>query len=274
MVDLSYYDLGLDGNWYALISDYEGMREQVYSVLDKHEIEPLYVETMLEPLIEKSPVLIQLKDADDPITEKLPDSHSLYFFAESTVSFEQVIDHLRLRMNILFDGNRKGLFHFYHPAVASYFFGLSEPKDTSQWLAPLLAVLVYRQIHSCADDWVLISPSDNRPDAELQRGVWSIAYSQHNALIQQMDEKDIVEWMKENGHSEINWTHQLKVKTFTEQVGLSHLSLIVSLRNFVHKEKADIDKFIFDQKQLSSLDQFDKLKQIKETMVRELIHVR
>lgn len=274
MVDLSYYDIGAGGNWYALVSYYEGMREHVYSVLNKHEIEPLYVETMLEPLIEKSPVLILLNTMDDPITEKLPAENTLYFCANMDVLFEQVINHLRLRMNILFDGNRRGLFHFYHPTVASYFFALSDPQETLQWLSPISAILVYKQIHSQPDDWIFVNLPESVSDNDAQDRIWSIAASQHNALLQQMDEKDIIEWKHEHDFQEIYWKRQLKVKTFSEQTGLTHSSMIASLRNFIQETGIDIDDFYFDQHQLHQLDQFDKLKYIEETVAREFIHVR
>lgn len=77
-------------NWYALVSDYDGMHQEVYGLIAGHNIEPLYLSTPLSVMIERSPLVIPLR-ANDCIVDKLSKDRTLYFSAPSTVGLDTVL---------------------------------------------------------------------------------------------------------------------------------------------------------------------------------------
>lgn len=270
-LDLSFYQSDQDATWYALASNYEGARQYVYGVIDGHVLEPLYLSTRIEELLDISPTLIQLKSADDPLIERLPKEYTLYFSANAELNFDSVADHLRKRMNIVFDGLRKGLFHFYHPTVASYFFGLSEPEDTAAWLYPIESVVLYRQMPSLPNEWIGVLEPTQSAGTELD-DVWVITASQYQALSTDMDEKDILAWAADSDiqAEEINWLNQRSVTSICERYAIKTSSLLLSLRQFVHDNNVDLEKVQFDEAKFGSLDQIEKLQEIKETVAKEI----
>ncbi|EOX7135126.1 DUF4123 domain-containing protein, partial [Vibrio cholerae] len=133
MLVLDSHCNGVTVNWFALVNHYHNMHAEVYNNISGHLVEPLYLSTSVESLLDRSPLLIALYE-QDPMTNILPKEHTLYFSAPLNVSFDVALAQLRNRLHIQFSGNRRGLFHYYCPSVASYFFEHSYTNDTGKWL--------------------------------------------------------------------------------------------------------------------------------------------
>ncbi|MFM2486752.1 DUF4123 domain-containing protein [Celerinatantimonas yamalensis] len=166
--------------WYVLVSYYEGMPEKIYSKIKSHTIEPLYWNTQLNDLIKFSPLIIQLKDNTDELLRSISAQHSLYFADNQKKSLEQITTWFRTRLNILID-NKKGIFHYYHPIVASYFFSESSIKDTADWLAPFWGIQYLEQQVGKTSKWVFRHGKNNVTEKSQP---WKMRESQIKSLIQ------------------------------------------------------------------------------------------
>lgn len=58
-------------NWFALVNHYHNMQAEVYEGISGHLVEPLYLSTPVESLLNRSPLVIALQ-AEDPIVNSLP----------------------------------------------------------------------------------------------------------------------------------------------------------------------------------------------------------
>lgn len=167
--------------WYALVSYYDDMHEYIYGNSSGHDIKPLYLETELSELLSISPLLIHLYGVDDKFIPKLPIENSIYFADNKSLSMDRVINFCRSRLKVL-SNDRKGIFHYYHPIVASYFFSFSSINDTAQWLNPLWGVLYFDQAEN-HDDWELRYGSSNNDSLEQP---WVLKPSQQESLAKKM----------------------------------------------------------------------------------------
>ncbi|WP_438465650.1 DUF4123 domain-containing protein [Marinomonas sp. PE14-40] len=164
-----YTNEGLALKWYALIPAFKDMKKIVYQNLKSENATDLYVGTPLAALTEQTPLLIEL-DENSQFHRSLTDTQAMFFSATSDQTFQDVLQHLQARLYVIFNGTAKGIFHFYTPSVASYFFTESDIEDTAEWLSPLHSVWLYqtkawgdarwqqvinqnKSIHE--DDWVL-----------------------------------------------------------------------------------------------------------------------
>jgi hypothetical protein len=251
--------------WYALISYYKGMRQQLFSVMEDQEYESLYLLTALEATLETSPIFIELKSACDPLVAALPEECVVYLSAPSEVPFNALIVHLRLRLNILFDGRRKGLLHYYHPRVASYFFGRSSENDTSAWLGPFTTVQFLSQCLDQTAHWMEcgdgLTLSDN--------STWLVTLSQDRALTEQYDDQEIVTWAAENNVEAHDWEIQKSATRFCDQQGIDAPELRVRLRNVAHRHQVNPRLFNTSNKQFSELNTQQKIEFIEQYLSRE-----
>ncbi|RJX70146.1 DUF4123 domain-containing protein [Vibrio sinensis] len=162
MVDLPYFSKqNKPVRWYALVAFYPDMHQKLFSSLKGHNVSPLYNRTVLKGMLEHSPYLIELEDHDSLIAE-LPQTHSLLFSAPDKYSKGDVLNHLRNRMKVTFDGNRKGIFHYYQPEIASYFFS-AERRETHSWMGILSSVSWLNQVKAEEQEWRTV---ESEPDTE------------------------------------------------------------------------------------------------------------
>jgi hypothetical protein len=251
--------------WYALLSHYEGMREQLFSVIDGQEYEPLYLLTSLDVILEISPVFIELKSDRDPLLTELPEASVFYYSAPSEVPFSVLVAHLRLRLNVLFDGLRKGLLHYYHPRVASYFFSRSSDKETSAWLGPFSSVQFLEQCFDREAHWVECGDGGSVSD----NSTWIMQPSQDRALTQQCGDQEIRMWLDAHHHESVDWAIQQSATQFCDQLTIIQPELRVRLRNAVHHYQVNPRRLNTGDPQFSELATEQKIECIEQYLARE-----
>ncbi|KOO05720.1 DUF4123 domain-containing protein [Vibrio hepatarius] len=227
---LSNRQNGVELTWFAVVNFYEGMPQEVYGHIRHHVLEPLYLATSLESLMDRSPLVIALHD-NDPIISSLPRENTIYFSAAKDVPLEQVLKHLRLRLEVQFSGERKGVFHYYIPSVASYFFRFSSQRDTSQWLGCLSSVYFYDQVISTSNEWGYI---EGELEQKKRLSTWVLTQSQEIALNEKFVEQEIEEWANSEKIELIDWSKQKSVNVFCTQHQIEEPRLLSRLRRLVH----------------------------------------
>lgn len=225
-------------NWYALVSDYDGMHQEVYGLIAGHNIEPLYLSTPLSVMIERSPLVIPLR-ANDPIVDKLSKDRTLYFSAPNTVGFDAVLAQLRNRLQVQFSAARKGFLHYYVPAVASYFLLLAEPSDTADWLGILSGAYVYQKIHSRQPEWVHILGANT---LEASSSLWQLTDSQKDALNEKHAEQEIQQWAETQGIDVFDWPKQKAVSHFCAKHQIESQALINKVHSLLHENAISLDE--------------------------------
>ena len=219
----------IEQTWFALVSHYEGMHKEVYQHIAEHEVQNLYLSTSLEDLKDRSPLVVCLNH-HDPLVNVLPKENTLYFSASKATSFKQVLAQLRLRLQIQFSGDRKGIFHYYHPSVASYFLGLSNKEETSRWLGCFSGVCFYNQVISSNEEWVYREGGE-----QMSSSIWLLTQSQEHALKEKFVEQKIKTWADSEKLERIDWQKQKCVSTFCSQHRIEATNLIHQLRCWVQR---------------------------------------
>ncbi len=226
----------IEQTWFALISDYEGMHKEVYQHIDDHAVENLYLSTSLEDLKDKSPLVVRLNH-NDPLVNVLPKENTLYFSVSKMTSFKQVLAQFRLRLQVQFSGDRKGVFHYYHPSVASYFLGLSNKDETSRWLGCFSGVCFYNQVFSSNEEWVYRDGEE-----QMSSSIWLLTQSQEHALKEKFVEQKIKTWADSEQLEFVDWQKQKCVSTFCSQYGIETPDLIHQLRRWVQRYDLSLEQ--------------------------------
>lgn len=226
--------------WFALVNYYKNMHADIYLKISGHLVEPLYLLTPIEPLLNRSPLVISLYK-QDPIIEKLPKESTLYFSALANTSFEEILKNLRNKLKIQFSGNRKGIFHYYLPSVASYFFSFSTPNDSANWLHGFSSMYLYRQIKSQPPSWIKIEGESKKKPSPI----WLITESQENALNEKFQEKNISQWSEVENIPFFDWKKQKTVDPFCSQYQINDPQLVIQVRNLVQHHDIALNQIRF-----------------------------
>ena len=252
-------------NWFALVNHYDNMPAEIYQNNVGHTVEPLYLTTPLEPLLDRSPLVISLKK-NDALINSLPQKETLYFAASLDISFEQVLEQLRNRLQVQFDGDRKGLFHYYLPSVASYFFYRASQEDSSKWLGCLSAVCFYKQVKSEANEWVHIEGEFS----PFSSATWLLTQSQEQGLNDKFIEQEIDAWAQAEDIQAFDWKNQKSVSSFCTQHQIEQPKLLSTLRHLVHTYNVSLDtQYHVDENQVPE----NIVKQLEQLISREYNYV-
>ncbi|MDC5707237.1 DUF4123 domain-containing protein [Vibrio europaeus] len=252
-------------NWYALVNHYDNMLAEVFQKISDHTVEPLYLTTPLESLLDRSPLVVSLKKGD-ALINSLPQKETLYFAAPLDISFKQVLQQLRNRLQIQFDGDRKGLFHYYLPSVASYFFFRASQEDSSKWLGCLSAVCFYKQVKSEVNEWVHIEGEFS----PFSSATWLLAQSQEQGLNDKFIEQEIDAWAQAEDIQAFDWKNQKSVNSFCTQHQIEQPKLLSKLRHLVHTYSISLDnRYQVDTNQTSE----NIVKQLEQLISREYNYV-
>lgn len=253
-------------HWYALVSHYKDMHAEIYQVIKEHLVEPLYLTTPLQSLFELSPVVVAL-ESNDQIVAALPPEHTIYLSAPSTFSFQDVLAQLRNRLHLQLADNKKGVFHFYLPSVASYFFSRADKRDTENWLGGCFGIYVYRQTASEAPAWLYIEGET----AELDHGLWILTPSQEAALNDKFVEQAISEWAQTETLGAIDWQQQKGVDVFCSQYQITEEAHIRHLRHLVNTHKVALSDLSYHP--VHSQGPETVVQHIEQLLSREYHHV-
>ncbi len=266
MLNLTHEYHGETVNWYAVDRGDTGLAPAVYQWIDGHQIEPLYLMTVLDSLQDESPLVIALKyGGGDPLTDKLPPEQTIYFSAPMNMAMDDVLHQLRTRMVVYFEGNTTGLLHYYHPQVASYLFTLADREDTSGWLGLCCSAMVYRQQLSESASWVEVGDGHSEADPD----VWVMQPSQEQALERLHEDKVIAAWAQQADVDEIDWLCQYQVTRFCQTYDIQAEPLQNHLRLWAQQNTFNLDDFQPEEQFVALLPE-QKIERLEQRVARGL----
>ncbi|SHO58237.1 DUF4123 domain-containing protein [Vibrio quintilis] len=269
MLTLTHEHQGEPVAWYALVNYFPDSHRLVYQAIDGHQVEPIYLNTALEKIQDESPLLIPLKySGNDPLTEKLPSQQTLYFSAPADLPFETLAEQLRWRMLIGYHGERKGVFHYYHPEIASYFFTDSTTRSTSAWLGAFYSIGFYSQKYSEQQQWREVGDYTSTPDLSL----WMLLPDQEQALYLMNEEREVKDWAEERKIQSIHWSAQREVNAFSEDHNIQDDILIVRLRELAQQNGQLPQVATTDQTFFSHLSAEEKIIHLEQIVLRRAHH--
>lgn len=252
--------------WYALIGFYPDMHQILFRSIKGHNVWPLYVKTALDGLLEHSPYIVELFENDE-IISTLPKEQMLLFSASTKINARQVVDHLRQRMTIIFDGNKKGLLHYYQPEIASYFFSANS-NDTENWLGLLTGVQWFNQIAGQESEWLSI----NNEGHSEQSNDWFLTPAQEEKLNQQWVDKLIAQWAQAEQVAYVDWDRLRSVYSLSEQLDITQLNDVKRIFSFVNGSTKAIPNFSEEMSDIRTLSDSQKV-DLLETRMKDINHV-
>ncbi|PKF81399.1 hypothetical protein CW749_01800 [Vibrio sp. vnigr-6D03] len=139
---------------YIIASYSASTAQEIYEFSETSEIEPLYAESELQEFLSISPIVARVETKSTlfrRLAEGTPSDFDWSWILVSvptSMLFDHLLRQLRSSLTLSFDGARRGVFHFYNPRVAHYFFGESDPSDTQTWLGEIRQVTWISPSHS------------------------------------------------------------------------------------------------------------------------------
>lgn len=250
-------DQGESLHWFALVNYFEGMLELVYSQFQAQEKEPLYLTTALEPLLKRSPMLVALDELSPPLGAAL-EPHTIFISARASLSFNAVLAHLRSRLLVHYDGQRQGIFHYYQPRIASYFFAQSISADTDAWLGPLHTMWVPSPLPWEQDKWVEVGSNES---LKITSGSWLLRPSQQHALLLQQHDKKIAQWaaLQERTMEKQDWQHMREVVALSRSWGIHQPNSLYALMDIASETQQSISMLSLNIQGFDNLTVNDKL---------------
>ncbi|EGU35533.1 DUF4123 domain-containing protein [Vibrio scophthalmi] len=252
--------------WYALIGFYPEMHQILFRSIKGHNVWPLYVKTALDRLLEHSPYIVELLENDE-IINTLPKEKMVLFAASTEVTSRQVVDHLRQRMTIIFDGNKKGLLHYYLPEIASYFFSANS-NDTADWLGMLTGVQWFNQIAGQEPEWLNIN---NEWYSEKSKD-WLLTPAQEEKLNQQWVDKLIAQWAQAEQVASVDWDRLRSAYVLSDQLDITQLNDVKRIFSFVTGSAKAIPNFSEEMSDIKTLSDSQKV-DLLETRMKDINHV-
>ncbi|MEI8631856.1 hypothetical protein P4S72_06740 [Vibrio sp. PP-XX7] len=176
-----------------------------------------------------------------------------------------MIEQLRWRLLVYFAGQRKGIFHYYQPEIASYFLSGSDEQSTSDWLGALCSVGFYCQTLSAQPGWVEIGDYTSTPDMTL----WSLPPDQTLALDRLYEEREVQHWGNDTQTPDIHWPTQNAVTRFCDTYTIEAPTLRARLRQLAHRTQRAPAFAPMNEAQFTRLSPEDKVTQLEQIAVRE-----
>lgn len=106
------------------------------------QISYLFDDTEMPELKEAGPVLLCDNNTDEQTLKQLLQQNSGLYIT-SSYSKQDILTQLRHNLFVYFKPDQIGIFRYYDPYIASYFFpGLSE-QETADWLGPIQSIQWY-----------------------------------------------------------------------------------------------------------------------------------
>jgi len=237
-----YTDEGVTLKWYALVPAFKDMKKSVYQHLQSENATDLYLGTPLVALTEQTPLVIEL-DENSQFHKSLTDTQAMFFSATSDTSYQDVLQHLQARLYVIFNGTAKGIFHFYTPSVASYFFTESDIEDTAEWLSPLYSIWLYQKMVWGDAKWQHVINQNK----SIHEDDWVLRPSQEAALALKYDDVFIQGFLTDK-----NYDHDFD----------TYLKLREAYKQIEYWEISDIDlQYALLDLALSSTQALDKIAQ-------------
>lgn len=122
---------------YLLAEPQQEIIKKAYSGKFKHpHISYLFENTDMPDLKETGPVLLSDNAADEQTFKQLLEKNSGLLISSSHTK-EEVLAQLRHNLFVYFKPDQIGIFRYYDPYIASYFFSHMSTQETAEWLGPI-----------------------------------------------------------------------------------------------------------------------------------------
>lgn len=145
---------------YLLAEPQQEILKKVFSgKFKKPEISYLFEHTEMTSLKETGPVLVADPTVDTTILKQILEKNSGLLIT-SHLPQENILAQLRHILFVYFKPDQVGIFRYYDPYIASYFFASLNEQETAQWLGPI------EQIQWFNTDW---RNKVNQPDQWQQK---------------------------------------------------------------------------------------------------------
>lgn len=179
-----------------------GLLEMVY----QHEANPdpsfLFAQTSLAELQEHGPLLVSLSPQSG-VLRLLKDAPDRFKGILLTTSVERsfLLAHLQVLLDISFASQRRAIFRYYDPVVASYFWPTIGVDEAAIWMGPIHQIFWYGGTWADKAEgklqWhELTKPRSAKPAAHAGRYV--LGAEQQQALINQSVEQFAFNWLRLN----------------------------------------------------------------------------
>ena len=270
-----------------LIADYHpDTAHDLYAYGASPDIAPLYIGTDLAELLEYSPYVIRVKSDDTLLnifhTKAISGGSwsGILVSALAEIAFDDLITHLRQRLIMQFSGNKKGILHFQNPAVAHYFFGESDKRDTALWMGPITHISWYAFPYSAIQGvWCSVSNSLPVKAAELlsdtSNSSWIITPSQQMALEIQYDDKILSRFFESISVAvtdNTEWCNYRQCLNQAESLGLTDNTCIYRYLTLCRQYGKPAESLL-KSSYLFSLTSSEKLQYLENTLRKDSLYV-
>lgn len=190
---------------YILAEPQKAVIEQIYSgKFSAPQINYLFENTDMAGLKDTGPVLITDPNGNLADYKEILQTHSGLLIT-SNHDPQQIIDHLRHIVIVTFNGEQQGIFRYYDPFIASYFFNSLNEQETADWLGPIQSIQWYntdwRNKVTTPDQWQQKDnpkANDYRTDKAKLASKPILSNNQKLALQDMQEEKAAYHWYIEN----------------------------------------------------------------------------
>ncbi|PSW71693.1 hypothetical protein C9J41_20160 [Photobacterium sp. GB-50] len=176
--------------WYFLAHYSQQLTKHIVNYGDSHN---LYQGTDLNDAKDLSPILITINNdqrsalLNDIECERLK---GLMLATKKTVQLTILMQQLRQRLFVKFDKERKAIFHFQNPRVASHFFRQSLAQDTHAWMGNIKKLAWLDNVPWGSQQWEMIENNSLNLSQDASK-TWLLTPSQENALLNTIDDSTI-----------------------------------------------------------------------------------
>lgn len=125
---------------YMLAEPQQSVLKEVFSgTYQKPQIDYLFADIDTALPKELSPLLIQDNSTSKQQLQKTLEKHSGLLITTSYPK-EQLLEQLRHILIVYFKSDQTGVFRYYDPYIASYFFPSLNEQETANWLGPIATI--------------------------------------------------------------------------------------------------------------------------------------
>ncbi|MBL4831904.1 MAG: DUF4123 domain-containing protein [Aliivibrio sp.] len=272
-------NLNLELHHYLVATHTSTMAKDIYTHTKSPDIAPLYINTVLADLFKCSPYVVRVFPNDNLIEQyqhkaKLTKNWSgIIVSVSSSTSFEALLSHLRCRLMITFEGQRKGILHYYNPIVANYFFDGPNTTDTDNWLGPIKQVCWYGSNHSPNQSlWCKI---DNSSLTESEISTWVMTPSQQASLEILYDDQILANFLTSTSQTINNreeWYQHRHYFSQAEHLGFIDIDHIYAYLSLC-REHGSIDNTVFNSKKFTRFSPAEKIQYLTSILKKDSVYV-
>lgn len=190
---------------YILAEPQQQVIKQAYSGKFKQpHISYLFDNTEIPDLKQSGPILLSDPQADQHTLKEILQKNAGLLIS-STYTREDILAQLRHNLFVYFKPDQIGIFRYYDPFIASYFFTSLNEQETANWLGPIATIEWYntnwRDKATKTDQWQQKHnpmAKDWRLNPERLKNKPVLTNNQNLALQDMQEEKAAYYWFIEN----------------------------------------------------------------------------